>query len=44
MQRDLQFLLDMLQSSELITTYTAQCAKDKFVDNVQLQMQSFGDS
>ena len=37
MQRDLQFLLDMLQSSELITTYTAQCAKDKFVDNVQLQ-------
>jgi uncharacterized protein with HEPN domain len=37
MQRDLQFLLDMLQSAELITTYTAQCSKDEFVANVQLQ-------
>ncbi|WP_026100802.1 DUF86 domain-containing protein [Synechococcus sp. PCC 7336] len=37
MQRDLQFLLDMLQSAELITTYTAQCSKDDFVENVQLQ-------
>lgn len=37
MQRDLQFLLDMLQSAELIITYTTQCAKDEFVDNVQLQ-------
>jgi uncharacterized protein with HEPN domain len=37
MQRDLQFLLDMLQSAELILTYTAQCSKDEFVENVQLQ-------
>jgi uncharacterized protein with HEPN domain len=37
MQRDLQFLLDMLQSAELIITYTAQCKKDEFVGNVQLQ-------
>ncbi|MCG8362327.1 MAG: hypothetical protein MJA27_03220 [Pseudanabaenales cyanobacterium] len=27
----------MLQSAELITTYTAQCSKDEFVENVQLQ-------
>jgi len=37
MKRDLQFLLDMLQSAELILTYTAQCSKDEFVANVQLQ-------
>lgn len=37
MQRDLQFLLDMLQSAELILTYTAQCSKDEFLANVQLQ-------
>ena len=37
MQRDQQFLLDMLQSAELIMLYTAQCEKDQFVDNVQLQ-------
>ena len=37
MQRDLQFLLDMLQSAELIMTYTVQCSKDEFVGNVQLQ-------
>jgi uncharacterized protein with HEPN domain len=37
MQRDLQFLLDMLQSAELIMTYTAQCSKSEFVANVQLQ-------
>ncbi len=37
MQRDLQFLLDMLQSAELIVTYTAQCSKTEFVANVQLQ-------
>ncbi|MEM9817571.1 MAG: DUF86 domain-containing protein [Cyanobacteria bacterium P01_D01_bin.6] len=37
MQRDPQFLLDMLQSAELILTYTAQCSKDEFVANVQLQ-------
>jgi uncharacterized protein with HEPN domain len=37
MQRDLQFLLDMLQSAELTMTYTARCSKDEFVANVQLQ-------
>lgn len=37
MQRDLQFLLDMLQSAELVLTYTAQCSKDEFIENVQLQ-------
>lgn len=37
MQRDLQFLLDMLQSAELILTYTAQCTRVEFVANVQLQ-------
>lgn len=37
MQRDLQFLLDILQSAELIITYTAQCSKAEFVANVQLQ-------
>ena len=37
MQRDLQFLLDMLQSAELIVTYTTQCSKADFVGNVQLQ-------
>jgi uncharacterized protein with HEPN domain len=37
MQRDLQFLLDMLQSADLIVTYTAQCSKAEFVANVQLQ-------
>ncbi len=37
MQRDLQFLLDMLQSAELVMNYTAQCSKDEFVGNVQLQ-------
>ncbi|MEM9244627.1 MAG: DUF86 domain-containing protein [Cyanobacteria bacterium P01_F01_bin.153] len=37
MQRDLQFLLDMLQSAELIETYTAQCSKKEFIENIQLQ-------
>ncbi|MGA1263390.1 MAG: DUF86 domain-containing protein [Prochlorothrix sp.] len=37
MQRDLQFLLDMLQSAELVLTYTAQCSKTEFMGNVQLQ-------
>jgi uncharacterized protein with HEPN domain len=37
MQRDLQFLLDMLQSAELVINYTAQCSKDEFLTNVQLQ-------
>jgi uncharacterized protein with HEPN domain len=37
MQRDLQFLLDMLQSAELIVTYMNQFSKPEFVKNVQLQ-------
>lgn len=37
MQRDLQFLLDMLQSAELILTYTTHCSTDEFVANVQFQ-------
>lgn len=37
MQRDLQFLLDMLQSAELIMTYIAQCSKNEFAENMQLQ-------
>lgn len=37
MPRDLQFLLDMLQSAELIATYTAGCSKDEFVRNALLQ-------
>jgi uncharacterized protein with HEPN domain len=37
MQRDLQFLLDMLQSAELIMQYTAQCSKNEFINNIQLQ-------
>ena len=37
MQRNLQFLLDMLQSAELVVTYTAQCTKDEFLNDIQLQ-------
>lgn len=37
MKRDLQFLLDMLQSAELILSYTDQCSKDEFIENIQLQ-------
>lgn len=37
MQRDRQFLLDILQSAELIVTYTEQCTKAEFLENVQLQ-------
>ncbi len=37
MQRDLQFLLDRLQSAELIMLYMAQFSKDEFVENIQLQ-------
>ncbi len=37
MQRDTQFLLDMLQSAELVTTYTSQCSNNEFVENIQLQ-------
>lgn len=37
MQRDLQFLLDMLQSAELILTYMTHVSKNEFAANVQLQ-------
>lgn len=37
MQRDLQFLLDMLQSAELVLAYTERCSKDGFFSNVMLQ-------
>lgn len=37
MQRDLQFLLDMLQSAELVRTYTTHVSKDEFMADVQLQ-------
>ena len=37
MQREVQFLLDILQSAELITQYTAECSKQEFLENVQLQ-------
>ncbi|MDY6783270.1 MAG: DUF86 domain-containing protein [Cyanobacteriota bacterium] len=37
MKRDIQFLLDMLQSAELIVDYVNQCSKDDFVSSVQLQ-------
>ncbi len=37
MQRDLQFLLDMLQSAELILTYTDQFSQEQFFSNVLLQ-------
>ena len=37
MKRDIQFLLDMLQSSELIIQYTAEYSKDDFIENIQLQ-------
>lgn len=37
MQRDLQFLLDMLQSAELITAYTKQCSESEFAKDIQLQ-------
>jgi uncharacterized protein with HEPN domain len=37
MQRDPQFLLDMLQSAELIASYMNQVSKDEFIQNIQLQ-------
>lgn len=37
MERDLQFLLDMLQSAELILAYTDGYTKDDFVRSVQVQ-------
>lgn len=37
MNRDLQYLLDMLQSAELVARYTANCSKSDFLDDIQLQ-------
>ena len=37
MQREVQFLVDILQSAELIIQYTAECSKQEFLVNVQLQ-------
>ena len=37
MKRDTQFLLDMLQSAELIMQYTTECSKNEFINNIQLQ-------
>ena len=37
MERDIQFLLDMLQSAELIIQYTSGYSKDDFIANIQLQ-------
>ena len=37
MKKDLQFMLDMLQSAELILQYTAECSRKEFIDNIQLQ-------
>jgi uncharacterized protein with HEPN domain len=37
MQRDLEHLLDMLQSAELIMAYLATSSRDEFNTNVQLQ-------
>jgi uncharacterized protein with HEPN domain len=37
MQRDPQFLLEMLQSAKLIATYTNQCSQAEFNENFQLQ-------
>ena len=37
MKRDIQFLLDMLQSAELIMQYTAEYSKNDFIENIQLQ-------
>lgn len=37
MKRDIQFLLDMLQSAEIIVNYMTGCSKDEFMDNIQIQ-------
>ena len=37
MQRDLQYLLDMLQSAELIASYTKHCSEAEFAEDIQLQ-------
>ena len=37
MKRDNQFLLDMLQSAELVKQYTVNCSKPDFTNNILLQ-------
>ena len=37
MKKDNQFLLDMLQSAELVRQYTTGCSRDEFINNIQLQ-------
>jgi uncharacterized protein with HEPN domain len=37
MPKEVQFLVDILQSAELIIQYTAECSKQEFIENVQLQ-------
>lgn len=37
MNRDNQFLLDMLQSAELVRQYTTNCSQDELSNNIQLQ-------
>ena len=37
MKKDSQFLVDMLQSAELVQKYTTGCSKDEFINNELLQ-------
>ena len=37
MQRDVQLLLDMLESAKLATRYVAECSKTDFLSEMQLQ-------
>jgi uncharacterized protein with HEPN domain len=37
MPRETQFLLDMLQSAELVMKYIGQSSKAEFIENIQLQ-------
>ncbi len=37
MQRDVQLLLDMLESAKLATHYIAECSKADFLSEIQLQ-------
>jgi uncharacterized protein with HEPN domain len=37
MQRDPQYLLDILQSAKLIQTYLRNCDRQQFINDIQLQ-------
>ena len=37
MKRENQFLLDMLQSAELVIQYISKSSKEEFINNIQLQ-------